>query len=314
MTSTHSPSTNLNLCSPKNNPVKNILSFLNVPITSSSVGLTKVNILNTDTPIEEGFQVIVKQLSAPVYDIRKNEFVGIIDLKHFLSYILYKMPFPPTGQPVKNSIADLEMFPFHTLDKRSSVLQLLKYFDTGVHRAFVLNETKQIEMINQLSILKWFRENIHEFGGLEDKDIKTLEKDYGLHSFSKVYSINEKEPIFKAFQELHKHDIYGMPIVDDKNHIVGNISIHDIKSAAGNLDKLSLPLNLYFKERPIYTCEKDSKLSELFNIFYNNNIHRIHMVEKGVPVGIVTITDIVSMIYNYTMRNHHEKKSTNIEM
>ncbi|KAN0039977.1 hypothetical protein ACTA71_011859 [Dictyostelium dimigraforme] len=294
--------------------MKNPLHFLLQPISTSTLQLQKVQILDTSVSIEDGFNVIIDQLSAPVYDSKKEKFIGICDLKHFLSYILYKLPFPPTGDYVESSITDMELFPFTTLDKKSSILQLLKYFDTGVHRAFILNEKKQIEMISQLSILRWFKENAEEFGDMKNKDIISLDRNYNLHSFSKVHSILETEPVFKAFQLIQKYKIYGMPIVDERNQIVGNISIHDLKYASTNLDKLALPLKMYVEERPPITCDKSTKLSELFNIFLNNQIHRVHLVEGGKPIGIITITDIISMIYNHTISSNPDNKSSSIQM
>ncbi|EGC30846.1 hypothetical protein DICPUDRAFT_157372 [Dictyostelium purpureum] len=293
--------------------MKNPLQFLQQPISNSTIVLQKVKILDTDISIEEGFSTIINQLSAPVFDKKEGKFIGIIDLKHFLSYILYKLPFPPTGEYVSSSIKEMDLFPFHTLDKKSSILQLLKYFDSGVHRAFILNENKQIEMISQLDILKWFKDNSQEFGELKNKDVLSLDRSYNLHSFSKVHSINQCEPVFKALQDIQKYKIYGMPVVDDKNTIVGNISIHDIKYASENLDRLALPLNMYIKEKPPVTCEKTTTLAELFNIFLNHRIHRVHLVESGKPIGIITITDIISMIYNYTISNS-DNKSSSIQM
>ncbi|KYR02723.1 hypothetical protein DLAC_00187 [Tieghemostelium lacteum] len=300
----------------KVNPMecKTNINILLQPIDQSGLLLSKVKCLNEKVPIEEAFDLILEQLSAPLFNTIKNQYVGIIDLKHFLNYILFKLPFPQTGNYVKQSLLDLQCFPFHTLSHDSNVLSLFKYFETGVHRAFILDKNNELKMISQIDLIHWLKSNISQFPELADKDLLHLSKFYELKSISKVHKINFNEPVFRAFQDIHKYNIYGMPIVNDQDIIVGNISIHDLKNAKENLDKLALPLNLYFMERPIFTCDKNTKLPELFNMFDDHHIHRVHFVENNHPVGVVTITDVISMIYNYIVKNHLESKPVVAEM
>ncbi|EGG23057.1 hypothetical protein DFA_05187 [Cavenderia fasciculata] len=270
-------------------------AFLNMPISKTDIPIEPVVILDVNQPIEEGYKIVSTKLAAPVFDKTKNQFVGIVDIKHFLGYILYKMPFPPTGVEEKHTISELLMFPCYVLDKNSTICELFKYFNTGVHSAFILNEKKQIQMISQMSLIRWIREHINEIG-IGGQSIGHLVKDDQIHKFSKVFSIDEKEPVVNALKIIYTENIYGMPILRD-DRVVGNISVVDLTLAQDNLDKLTIPLSLFFKDRPVFTCWKNSTLIDVLDKMIEHNVHRLHVVEgDNLPYGIITISDIVHVM------------------
>eukprot|EP01133_Synstelium_polycarpum_P007853 gene7853-9215_t len=254
-----------------------------LPISKTNIKIENVEVLQSDQSIDDAFKIISETLTAPVFDKEKNQFTGIIDLQNFLGFILYKLPMPPTGVEMKSNLGEIEKFPYMVLDKNATVSQLLKYFNTGVHTAFILNEMKKLEMISQLSIAKWIKDNIQEFGDLGDKPIGELLTTIPAKS---LISIKNTQPVYEALKVLYSERIYGMAIVDDANKVVGNISIIDIKYASNYLDKLSLPLKDFFKQRPIYTCSSDSTLLEVLNQFIDKGIHRLHIVANNQPIDV----------------------------
>ncbi|GAM18597.1 hypothetical protein SAMD00019534_017720, partial [Acytostelium subglobosum LB1] len=278
--------------------------LLSMPLHKANIQMQSVNILDPNMPIEDGFHIITKVLSAPLFDKDRNQFIGILDIRHFLGYILYKLPLPPSGMKEKQVyLRDLDRSQYTILDRNSTISELLKYFNTGLHSAFVLNEMKQIEVITQISFAKWIKDNIERLGSIKEQPIKDIFKGEQHHNFAKVHSIENSKSVVEALKELYTKNIYGMPVVDKDHRIVGNFSIIDIKEANDNLDMLILPLKDYFGERPIFSCSQDGKLAELLDMFVQKKIHRVYLTEKGQPVGIVTITDVIDMLYlNLTYR------------
>ncbi|EFA79272.1 hypothetical protein PPL_07690 [Heterostelium album PN500] len=273
-----------------------------VPISKTNLQTQNITVLDSKETIENGFKVCIiisESLSAPIFDKESNQFTGLLDIRHFLGYILYKLPVPHSGtQEKKIYLKELDKYPFNVLDINSNILELLKYFNSGVHSAFILNEKKQIEMISQLSLIRWMLANIDDLKIGNDK-IKDLFHGEQQHKFSKVHSILNTKSVVEALRELYVQNIYGMPILDENKNIVGNISIVDIKEANDNLDKLILPLKIYFKERPIYSISENSTFKELLQIFDSKQIHRIYLMEENKPIGIITITDVLSMLYQH---------------
>ncbi len=132
------------------------------------------------------------------------------------------------------------------------------------------------------------------------------------------------DTIKKVIKELAEHDISGLPVIDDKNKVIGIISEKDIlkalKTESRTLSMIfpsSHALGMDFEEsvnyrelkdalkelhnlkiekimnKNVITVSEDITGAEVANIMVKNNINRIPVVKNDKLVGIVTRGDII---------------------
>lgn len=134
----------------------------------------------------------------------------------------------------------------------------------------------------------------------------------------KVVAIDKDSTVGDLAKLLIKNKISGVPVVDEKNIIVGMITEADII-----LKESSLPLPLsfsfsfmdkyetYMKDTKEYlktkvedimtgevkTVREDTPLARVVNIMINNKINRVPVVDKNNKlVGIITRANIIESI------------------
>ncbi len=134
----------------------------------------------------------------------------------------------------------------------------------------------------------------------------------------KVITINRDSTVGDLAKLLIKKKISGVPVVDEKNAIVGIITEGDII-----LKESSLPLPISFSfsfmnkydtyaksteeylktkveevmTRTVRTVREDEPLSKVVNIMLNNKINRVPVLDKeNKLVGIITRANIIESI------------------
>lgn len=140
---------------------------------------------------------------------------------------------------------------------------------------------------------------------------------------SPTISVGKDKNVKEALNLLAKHNISGMPVVDEGNKVIGIISGADImrysqKTKLLPLSSTSLWVspfgdtdddlkmirsgydNLYrtpvnkIMTTKVYTASRDTPISDLAKLMNQRNINRIPVVDsEGQLVGIVTRGDLV---------------------
>jgi len=100
----------------------------------------------------------------------------------------------------------------------------------------------------------------------------------------------------EAAKLFSKKVIDGAPVIQD-NKILGILTLNDIVWALAK-SKESLKVK-DLMQKNVVTINQNMKVANAVEIMYNENIGRLILVDdNGVPVGIVTKTDVVNSITN----------------
>lgn len=135
----------------------------------------------------------------------------------------------------------------------------------------------------------------------------------------KVITIGKDATVSELVRKLLRYKISGVPIVNEKNELIGIVSEADIII---KMSSLPFPISFSFAfldnfesytkstrefmetrvedimSKKVKTAGEDMTLSKVVNIMINNNINRIPVVdEKNKLTGIITRADVMrSMI------------------
>lgn len=133
----------------------------------------------------------------------------------------------------------------------------------------------------------------------------------------KVYTLKPTQTLFDAEELMRSRRIRHIPIVDDKNHLVGLITEQDLKRA--------MPSSLLTTERNSLNNRRVEEfmitdvlighpldfVEETALLFFEERIGCLPVVSQGELVGILTDTDI---LFNYIELTGAHKPSSQIEL
>lgn len=187
-------------------------------------------------------------------------------------------------------------------DGLDKLLQLFSFQKT--HRVLIQQQQSGLVLLSQMDLIRFFQAFNHQLGStildLPVSDIKSV----GIKA-----SLNYKSTAAEAFLKLAADDrITALPIVDDNDDLVGEISAQDLRGLNRNRwDSLLKPVVMFIKAshgdlyRPV-TCHDRFTLSQIMSAFVLRQAHRLWWMdnETGELKGVITLTDILS-----TFASHH---------
>ncbi len=139
---------------------------------------------------------------------------------------------------------------------------------------------------------------------------------------TKVITIQKDTPVSKVAELLFEHDLTGLPVVDDKNNVVGIVTEHDLMTGKSHvhlptyinlLDRIKVEedskekLNEHIKKilsmtaehimtTPVVSVVEDATVEDVVRIFSGRRINPIPVVDDNRSlVGIVSRADIVKL-------------------
>ena len=132
---------------------------------------------------------------------------------------------------------------------------------------------------------------------LKTKDIMVLKaKDIMAKN---VISVRKETPIREAVALLAKHNITGIPVVEDDMTLVGILSEKDLLTLVyGQEGEADKTVNDFMTVPPIYFDQDDSVI-DVCDCLTNSLFRRVPVTSKGKLVGIISRRD---MIYEYVVR------------
>lgn len=112
-----------------------------------------------------------------------------------------------------------------------------------------------------------------------------------------VISVKKETPIYEALMFLRKHDITGMPVIDDDMIVVGMITEKDaLRLYKSNNDDQNKTVDS-FMTKPAVSFGEDESLESVCDILMVKNFRRVPIVSgKGKLVGIISRPDIIDHI------------------
>ena len=112
-----------------------------------------------------------------------------------------------------------------------------------------------------------------------------------------VISVKKETPIFEALMLLSKHDITGMPVVDDDMIVIGIITEKDALRLCTAISYDKNEAVDSFMTKPAISFGEDESLNSVCEVLMAKNFRRVPVVSaKGRLVGILSRPDIIDHI------------------
>jgi len=110
-------------------------------------------------------------------------------------------------------------------------------------------------------------------------------------STRKAVSISTSAKISEAIQLMKKHEVGGLPVVDEEGHVWAIVTERDIVFLFSGSIRGAKVADLMSKE--VVTAKPEISISETERTMINNGFRRLPLVSDQKLVGIVTVMDIL---------------------
>ncbi len=110
-----------------------------------------------------------------------------------------------------------------------------------------------------------------------------------------VIVMDTKNTIYDAIHLMVKHNITGLPVVNDSYQIIGVISEKDILDILYHSKDSNVSI-VNFMTRRVVCFDPDSNLDQLAESFRKNDFRRIPIVYKDKLIGLVSRKDVIRYI------------------
>ncbi|EFA81682.1 hypothetical protein PPL_05676 [Heterostelium album PN500] len=235
---------------------KDFIDLLTTPLENTTLlkkMVTKPLLwVDLDDSVHKAFDVICSQkvLSIPVFSKSENRWVSMLDVKDICTHIVSlfdhdnnlkaSVPDDYTVRYLLTTDTGEFIRPCPIVRRDCRVLDILNLFDKKIHRICVSTgpNPKDIQIISEMSIIKWIDQNRSKLGPLFEKTVK-----------KRIISIANSKLAIDAFRKLSENNIYGMPIVSETDdELVDSISVIDIKVIikVDYINKLKQPLSEFY--------------------------------------------------------------------
>lgn len=123
-------------------------------------------------------------------------------------------------------------------------------------------------------------------------------------------------PILEAAALMESHDIRRLPVVNERNRVIGIISLGDVREAtsvyaiaspyAPEQDEIVLAVDEVMS-MPVYTVKPDDDLLTAVRLMLEHKIGGVPVVDaKEHPVGMVTESDIFRLLLQWDESSNEE--------
>jgi CBS-domain-containing membrane protein len=302
------------------------VSDLETPMKSSD---GEVVVIDASLMPAAGFDVLVQRgiLSAPVYDRVTCHYVGFLDLRDMVSFVVFseKEKERKTHSNVQEIVGcGIKMFrnalqgvttsylarrhPFHPVAPTASVAEVSQILATGVHRVPVVDDGKVIDLISQSVVIKFLSKSLAKIGGGGE----VLVRDAEIGS-APVLAVKHSDTTLHTFSLLDQQGKSGTAVLDDHGAILTQTSGKDLKlwlrSPSSVLMKIPI-LEFLKKIRAdelditalAITVSQNATLAHVIGKLHATHSHRVFVIDsRNTPTRVISLTDIL----RYATHCHH---------
>ena len=124
-----------------------------------------------------------------------------------------------------------------------------------------------------------------------------------------VIAVRHDTSLHEAEEKLKENRITGMPVLDEKDEIVGIISekhllsIYDTRAREDDVTDLSFRLPYEYKTwveeimtKKVISVEEDTPLEEICRLMVENHIHRVPVLRNKKVVGVISTLSLVGYL------------------
>ncbi|MBC8469450.1 MAG: CBS domain-containing protein [Planctomycetes bacterium] len=126
-----------------------------------------------------------------------------------------------------------------------------------------------------------------------------------------VITVKQDTPIYEAMEVMRKHDITGMPVIDDDMTLVGVITEKDVlRLFCCDEDDKNKTVG-FFMTRPAVSYRGNESLQSVCDFMMVNYFRRVPVIsKKGKLIGIISRPDIIDYIIEQRQQNDQTHSKT----
>lgn len=284
---------------------------------------------DTDYIIEAFKSLIENHISAaPVQNTENGQYQFFIDLSDMLAHAVdilteneIKEGFDPEISQIEFSrytVAQLAGYSptnrFIEISGETNLKEAMQVMvDMGVHR-LVLKDSDNGELVSILSqsqVVSVLYPYVKQFA-FSKKTVGELKLGY-----RQTGTVSTEIATKEAFKKLHAARFDGLAVTDEKDNLVGNISISDLSLIGydGSMFKrLMWPLSKFLEGRlakphshkakhglaGILSVSPQDSIQDVFNKFHQTEVHRLYIEQNSKLLGVILLSDLIRLVVEET--------------
>lgn len=261
---------------------------------------TPLVVLAADEDLNTAYQKLTDAhiRSAPVYSEEKKAYVGFVGLRDIVSILLFLcgkgeelgLRWPEDNRAL--SFADISgKHPFMPIPTDASLLELAQKVAVGLeHLPIVDSNGNLVRIVSRKDLIKWLNNNIDQDSDLKNFFNQPVSK-LPSSSLSELVSVNGEESILHGLALLHKHGIWGLPVLEN-GKLIGNLSVSDFSQVLEFCERPAKEFVQVMQSGPI-VCSTTDTLRDVIRLFAAHEIQRVYVADEELrPLGIVSSRDI----------------------
>ncbi|UCD92811.1 MAG: CBS domain-containing protein [Methanobacteriota archaeon] len=244
------------------------------------------------SPDEILSEVIGRMKKKDVHEVlvvRDGEFLGLVSY----DFLIRRRGLPPTTK-----VAHVLTHVTH-IEDQTPVPQIAEtMLSTGVRALPVKKGDRLVGVVSRTDLVR----SILKFEELADLAADSVMS----HSVQCVY---ENDTVSRARHLIQELEARTIPVIDQYEHLVGVIGLKDIAPLVIQTSKKgedagleSGPLDVEVKNimsTPPISVTKDATVSKIAKLMEKHDVSNLAVVDKNVPIGIVTQIDLVELLIRY---------------
>jgi len=170
--------------------------------------------------------------------------------------------------------------------------------------------------VSQTDVVRFLFQNNHQLGKILDtyaSEVSSkaihLTENVGGDLSDQISSITIHDQALTAFKKIHQDGFSAVAVIEDDGVLVEEVSAADLRGLnRERLFDLKKPVIMFLKSckgtliKPL-TCHGKFTLSQVMAGIIRNKAHRAWVIdENDIPVGIITLSDILSMFVPETKK------------
>jgi CBS domain-containing protein len=238
-----------------------------------------------EAPVHEAITMLVEREISALPVTHEGRLIGMLSEKDLLR-LLYETSYLP-GLVKDYMTCDVVSFDIET---PLSVIQK-QLVERPFRRVPILLQGRLAGMITRADLVRVYKERFRPAGDTSDEgdDAATLARDVMTHG---LLTIRPDAPLYDAMNLIARHRITGLPVVDDRQNLLGIITEKDLIDCAARPEAVNALVEAYMV-RDVITFSPETKVRRICACLIENDFHRVPIVDGTRLVGIISRSDIL---------------------
>ncbi|XP_032268037.1 5'-AMP-activated protein kinase subunit gamma-3 [Phoca vitulina] len=277
---------------------------------------SKMVIFDTMLEIKKAFFALVANgiRAAPLWDSKKQSFVGMLTITDFISVLhrYYRSPLVQIYEIEEHKIETWrEIYlqacfkPLVSISPNRSLFEAVyTLIKNRIHRLPVLDPVSGavLHILTHKRLLKF----LHIFGTLlpQPSFLSRAIQDLGIGTFRDLAVVLDTAPILTALDIFVDRRVSALPVVNEAGQVVGLYSRFDVihLAAQQTYNHLDISVAEALKQRTlclegVLSCQPHESLGEVIDRIVREQVHRLVLVDESQHLlGIVSLSDILQAL------------------